>query len=150
MPKLIWPLDKVFITQPFGANPQIYEQFHLKGHDGIDLRTRYIDSPLGHRFVMAAAAGVVETVRFDHSGYGTHIRIRHLDGSLTIYGHLFKVLKKVGDKVGAGEDIGITDNTGFSSGPHLHFEYRPANCDVNNGYAGAVDPRPFLPPIPKQ
>lgn len=147
--KLQWPLDKVFITQFFGANPKVYAQFGLKGHNGIDLRTRYADSPLGHRYVTAAADGVIEEIRHDIAGYGIHIRQRMADGSLIIYGHLAKPYVALKAKVKAGDRIALTDNTGFSSGPHLHFEVRPAPIAANNGYAGAVDPLPFLPPIPK-
>lgn len=145
MSKLLWPLDKIFITQPFGVNAAIYARFGMKGHDGIDLRTRFIDSPLCHRIVRSADAGWCE-VRLDGaSGYGNHVRIHHADGSLTIYGHLSSVNVYQKQIVVAGQQIGITGNSGFSSGPHLHFEYRPPNCNVNNGFCGAVDPIPFLP-----
>jgi len=144
MLKLFKPLDKWFITQPFGVNPKIYAQFGLKGHDGIDLRTRWIDSPLGHRYVTASFDGWCE-VRLDGaSGYGNHVRIHHPDGSLTIYGHLSKVYVYQKQIVRAGQRIGLTGNSGFSTGPHLHFEYRPANCNINNGYFGAVDPTLYL------
>lgn len=145
MPKLLLPIDKVYITQGFGANPQIYAKFGLKGHDGIDFRTRFIDSPLGRRYVTASHDGVVEIVRADAGGYGTHIRLRGEDGCMTIYGHLTKSYVSKGDVIKAGQRIGLTGNTGFSSGPHLHWEYRPAGWEknTNNGYAGAVDPMPF-------
>lgn len=140
------PLDKWVVTQAFGRNPQVYKQFGMAGHNGIDLRTRFADSPLGRRYVECAADGVVETVRWDTRGYGVHIRVRHEDGSLTIYGHLTKPYVQRGDKVKMTQRIGLTGNTGFSSGPHLHFEYRPAGWEQNksNGYAGAVDPIPFF------
>ena len=140
------PLDKWYITQGFGQNPQIYARFGLKGHDGLDLRTRWIDSPLGRRYVTAAADGVVEVVRWDVTGYGVHIRLRHPDGSMTIYGHLTKPYVSVGDHVHAGVRIGLTGNTGFSTAPHLHFEYRDAGWEkkLKNGYAGATDPIPFF------
>lgn len=145
MNALFWPLDKIFITQPFGSNPQIYKQFGLKGHNGIDMRTRYVDSPFGHRYITAAADGRVERVEDQgKKGYGLHIRIRHNDGSMTLYAHLKKVYISKEQSVVRGQQIGLTGNSGFSSGPHLHFEYRPANADVNNGYYGAVDPLPLL------
>lgn len=143
---LLKPLDKWFVTQKFSENPQIYAKFGLKGHDGIDLRTRFIDSPLGRRYVTAAADGKVEVVRWDVNGYGVHIRLRHSDGSLTIYGHLTKPYVEIGQTVTGGERIGLTGNTGFSSAPHLHFEYRPAGWESrrDNGFGGAVDPLPFI------
>lgn len=142
---LYWPLDKIFITQEFGKNPEVYKQFGLKGHNGIDLRTRFIDSPLGHRYVTASADGKIERLENQgKKGYGLHIRIRHSDGSMTLYAHLQKTYVIQGQIVVRGQQIGLTGNSGFSSGPHLHFEYRPANADVNNGYYGAVDPLPLL------
>mgnify|MGYP003553134487 FL=1 len=144
--KLLYPLDKIFVTQKFGANPGVYSRFNLDGHNGVDFRTRFIDSPLGRRYVTASADGTIEIVRADAGGYGTHIRIRHSDGSMTIYGHLTKSYVSKGDRVKAGQRIGLTGNTGFSSGPHLHWEYRPAGWEknTNNGYAGAVDPLRFV------
>lgn len=145
--KYIWPIDKIFITQSFGVNPSIYARFGLKGHDGIDLRTRFLDSPLGRRIVMASADGWCEVRLNGASGYGNHVRIHHSDGSITIYGHLSKVDVFQKQIVKQGQRIGITGSSGFSSGPHLHFEYRPPNCDVKNGYAGAINPIPLLPKI---
>ena len=143
--QLLKPIDRWVVTQEFGANPKVYKQFGLKGHNGIDLRTRFVDSPLGRRYVVAAHDGVVETVRVDIKGYGTHIRLRGKDGCLTIYGHLTKPYVQIGDKVKGGDRIGLTGNTGFSTAPHLHFEYRPAGWEKSkNGYAGAVDPLPFI------
>ena len=141
---LLKPLDKWFVTQPFGANPQIYSRFGMKGHDGIDLRTRFIDSPLGHRPVMAAADGWCEVRMDGASGYGNHVRIHHPDGSLTIYGHLLKPYVWQKEIVKAGQKIGLSDNSGFSTGAHLHFELRLPDCDIRNGYFGAVDPLPFI------
>lgn len=144
--KLLLPLDKWVITQSFGANPQIYARFGLKGHNGVDARVRFLDSPLGRRYVMAAAPGVVEVVRADAGGYGTHIRLRHPDGSMTIYGHLTKSYVSKKDQVMAGQRIGLTGNTGFSSGPHLHFEYRDSGWENhrNDGWGGATDPTPYF------
>ena len=153
VPQLVWPLDKVFITQGFGQNPQIYAQFGLKGHDGIDLRTRFFDSPLGHMYVKAAHAGTVE-IRFDgKKGYGTHIRLKDSEtGAITIYGHLSQVYLKQGQTVAQGQRIGLTGATGFIRpnnilGSHLHFELRPGNANPSNGYAGAIDPIPYLPKL---
>lgn len=86
--------------------------------------------------VLAAADGVVSAVRNDATGYGVHVRIQHDEGYLTIYAHLMDYNVRVGDKVKAGQVIGRSDNTGNSTGPHLHFELRKNNV--------AVDPAPLL------
>lgn len=83
--------------------------------------------------VRAARAGVVMSVETDFHGAGTdmskygdranHIRILHADGTMAVYAHLEleSVLVSIGDRVRAGEFIARSGNTGFSSGPHLHF-----------------------------
>jgi hypothetical protein len=86
--------------------------------------------------VVAAQAGVVTAARHDATGYGTHLRIQHDDGYLTVYGHMWDFTVKVGDKVRAGAVIGRSDNTGNSTGPHIHFELRRNNVPV--------DPAPLL------
>lgn len=144
--KLFYPIDKIYITQKFGEKPNVYAKFGLNGHNGVDFRTRFFDSPLGRRYVTASAPGVVEIVRADAGGYGTHIRLRHSDGSMTIYGHLTKSYVSKNDCVMARQRIGLTGNTGFSSGPHLHWEYRDVGWESyrNSGWGGACDPIPFL------
>lgn len=150
MQYLYHPLDKIYITQPFGGNFDIYKRFGLKGHQGTDYRTRFMDSPLGKRYVSACADGVVKEVRWDVRGYGVHIRIEHENG-LSIYGHLTKPYVQKGDIVKAQQIIGLTGNTGFSSGAHLHFEFRPYPLKSKNGFAGAVDTKDLmLATLPKQ
>ncbi len=141
--KLIHPLKKIQITQKFGERPEVYKQFGLKGHDGIDYRTRWIDTPLAHMEVFAAHDGVCD-VRWDKTGYGTHVRLNLKGKGTSIYGHLSKAIVSKGQIVKAGQLLGYTGATGFVSGPHLHFEWRPEPLKSANGYAGAVDPAPFL------
>lgn len=121
------------ITQKFGENPQIYARFGLDGHNGIDFGL-----PSGTP-VLACADGVIEQVKMDARGYGLHIRQR-LDSAfgkyLVIYAHLSQTLVKPGDWMMAGHQIALSGNTGFSTGPHLHFEVRLDNK--------AIDPLPLL------
>ena len=138
---LFRPVDKKFyISQHFGENPNIYPS--TNGHNGIDFGL-----PEGNP-VMAAADGVVTRAELDtttaatpNRGYGYHVRIQHPDGSTSIYGHFQKdsFVVHTGDNVTMGTMIGRSGNTGFSTGPHLHFE-------VRLGLAGtsAIDPMPFL------
>ena len=143
--RFIHPIDKIFITQKFGERPAVYAQFGLKGHNGIDYRTRFFDSPLGRRYVVAPDSGTVEEVGNQGSkGYGIFVRLRHDDGSQSILAHLTKSYVGVGKKVSQGDKLALTGNTGFSSGPHLHWGFRPKNWDVKNGYAGYVNQEPFI------
>ena len=86
--------------------------------------------------VKAAQDGQVTVARSDSSGYGTHVRIRHAEGYLTVYGHLSQLRCNVNDQVKAGEVIGLSGSTGNSTGQHLHFEARKDNVPF--------DPAPFL------
>ena len=65
------------------------------------------------------------------------IDIRHPDGTITRYGHLNEIFVKEGQSVEQGQSIAAMGSTGFSTGPHLHFEIRP-----NGG--NAIDPMSFL------
>ena len=120
---LNWPVDKVFITQYFGntpfatANSQIYNGF---GHDGVDFRAS-IGTP-----IKAALTGVVvgeantDLVPGCYS-FGRWIMIKHPDGLSTLYAHLSLSVVNIGDMVSTGQIIGYSGNTGYTTGPHLHF-----------------------------
>ena len=87
-------------------------------HTGIDLATE-IGTP-----VLASLSGVVE-FSGTMDGYGYTIILRHLDGSIqTLYGHLSSLYVEVGESVKQGQVIARSGNTGYSTGPHLHFEMR--------------------------
>jgi murein DD-endopeptidase MepM/ murein hydrolase activator NlpD len=90
-------------------------------HDGFD-----IAKPWGTPVLPARSGKVVEAGWTE--GYGMLIVIRHADGATTRYGHLSKILVKVGDVVQRGKTlIGRVGSTGLSTGPHLHFEVRDRN-----------------------
>jgi len=139
------PLDQLVITQKFGENPAFYKKYGMNGHNGVDFRTKFPDTPLGRREIYAVDDGVViKVVRAKLGGYGTYIQISHEDGSMTIYGHQYNPHVELGQKVKAGEVIGISDNTGDSTGAHLHFGYRRASPNMYNGFKGYVDPSSYL------
>ena len=98
-------------------------------HPGID-----IAAPTGQP-VQAAAAGTVMSAGWG-GGYGNLIRIRHSSGTVTVYAHMSRLLVADGQTVSAGELIGEIGSTGFSTGPHLHFEVRPGDA--------AIDPLAWL------
>lgn len=100
----------------------LYDLSRGRPHWGIDLM-----SPSGRAKVAAAASGVV-IYRSWWSGGGNTIFIRHDDGlHTTVYMHLSSFAVSLRQKVKQGQLIGIEGNTGYSTGPHLHFEVRAAN-----------------------
>lgn len=129
------------ITQVFGVDPQFYKQFGFPGHNGIDYGI-----PNGTP-VKAAASGTVAMVAFENGGYGNYVKLAHTDGATqynTYYAHLTNASVSAGQKVNAGDVIGFSNNTGASTGPHLHFGLRITG--QNPSYKGYVDPMPFFAP----
>ncbi len=139
---LLWPTDYAVITQAFGAHPEIYSQWGLPGHEGVDFR-----APTGTP-IYAAADGVVYLADRDPAGaYGKQIRLRHRDGYKTVYAHLHEVLVKEGDFIKAGQIIGKADNTGNSYGSHLHLTLKKEGATERgetNYPHDIIDPTPFL------
>ncbi len=110
--------------------PAIRQYVNYDGHNGYDFGISY-------QPVLAAAAGTVEYAGWNSpdqsAGYGQMILINHHNGYVTLYGHLSQLQVKTGDKVAAGQQIGISGTTGNSSGPHLHFSVFH-NCQVTDPY----------------
>ncbi len=106
-----WPLPGYNqISSPFGPR-------WGSVHPGID-----IPAPIGTP-IRAADTGVVRLAG-PTGGYGNYTCIQHTRTLSTCYGHQSRILVRVGQSVRAGQVIGLTGNTGFSTGPHLHFETR--------------------------
>jgi murein DD-endopeptidase MepM/ murein hydrolase activator NlpD len=105
--RFILPTKGVF-TSGYGARWGVF-------HYGIDLANA-IGTP-----IVAAADGVVAESG-PASGFGLWVRIRHSDGTTTVYGHINRSLVVEGQKVRAGQKIAEMGNRGNSTGPHLHFE----------------------------
>ncbi|HEY9805507.1 MAG TPA: M23 family metallopeptidase, partial [Candidatus Obscuribacterales bacterium] len=121
----IWP-SKGVLTSGYGWR-------WGRMHKGID-----IAGPIGTP-VVAASDGVVTYAEWNDGGYGNLVEITHADGTETIYAHNSRILVQKGQKVAQGEQISEMGSTGFSTGPHLHFEIHPAG-------QGAINPMAFLPP----
>lgn len=81
--------------------------------------------------IKAADNGVVITAEYQENGYGNIIIIDHQNGIHTWYAHLDSIDVSVGDTVEKGAKIGELGNTGYSTGPHLHFEVRENGNPVN-------------------
>ena len=117
---------------PLSVNGTFYPHFHT----GIDLAGS-LGTP-----IHAAADGVVIVAQPSTDGqghlvgYGNYVVIAHPDGFLTLYGHLNSLAVKQGQVIHQGEIVGQEGSTGWSTGPHLHFEIR---------HDGALlDPLPYV------
>jgi len=119
---LKWPVEKVRVTQYFGntefstKNPSVYKG---KGHNGIDF-----GASIGTK-ILASGSGVISEVIDTRStqrcGYGKWIAVKHPNGLSTVYAHLSLITVTKGQSVAAGQVIGYSGNTGYTTGPHLHF-----------------------------
>lgn len=139
-------LKDVFIgdfrmSQAFGLNPQMYAQFGMKGHNGIDWAC-----PNGTQLVCCFDEAEVVRAEDDKTGYGLHLRIwDKKQGVVAIYGHCRELKVKLGDIVKFGQLIALSDNTGYSTGAHFHFGVAKVNnkCErinIDNGYSGWLNP----------
>jgi len=128
------------INQVFGANPQNYRQFHLAGHEGVDLYIKQ-GNP-----ITAVSPGSVYRIHTDASthNYGLHVRIRHHSGYRTIYCHLSEIQVKEGDAIKPGQVIGLGGSTGRSSGPHLHLTLKRDNAHTPGYPYNIINPMPFV------
>ncbi len=115
----IWPTSGR-ITSNFGYRSRPYHGFH----NGVDIGANY------GAIVRAAGAGVVESAGYD-GGYGLCITINHGYGFKTVYGHNSRNKVKVGDRVKKGQEIASVGSSGYSTGPHLHYEVHVNGQPVN-------------------
>ncbi len=94
-------------------------------HPGIDIANDY-DTP-----IVATADGVVTFAGYNSGGYGNMVDIDHGNGLTTRYGHAEEVVVEAGQAVRRGQIIAFMGSTGFSTGPHVHYEVR-VNGEVVN------------------
>ena len=152
------PKGYPLVSQKFGPSPlSIYKELGMKGHNGIDY-----PCPRGTP-VRATHDGIVAYAGGDNKeGYGVVIRtiepFAYQQGEAyykTIYWHLLlDIPVKVNTQVKTGDIIAYADNTGLSTGDHLHFGLKPQvkgendwtwwNWEQENGYYGAIDPAPYF------
>ena len=128
-----FPLPFAHLTSGYGTRDNPFTG-HSEFHKGVDLA-----APLGTE-VFAARDGRVSAVATDPI-MGNMIILDHEAGYQTIYGHLQKVLVRLNDEVRSGMIIGQVGTSGYSTGPHLHFEVRRGGA--------SRDPAPLLP-MPKE
>ena len=125
----IMPIEGTIGSRDFGVH--VHPIFGTERmHNGVDIGC-VMDQP-----IWAAKAGSVISAGW-RNGYGNTVMIEHEGGIVTVYAHLNQVLVSSGHSVNIGELIGKCGSTGWSTGPHLHFETR----------VGSVphDPMIFLP-----
>uniref|UniRef100_I2PY72 Metalloendopeptidase-like membrane protein n=1 Tax=Desulfovibrio sp. U5L TaxID=596152 RepID=I2PY72_9BACT len=118
----LWPA-KGYITSGFGGRSS---PFGRGGdfHNGVDIKV-----PLGSPVVAAGAGRVTEADTVN--GYGLRVVVSHDFGLETVYAHLKKAEVKPGQSVRRGERIGLSGNSGRTTGAHLHYEVHAGGTPVN-------------------
>lgn len=123
---MAWPVPGYTkISSPYGP------RFGGKDfHTGMDIAGTGIHG----KTIVAANAGTVKFVNWSYSpgrGYGIYLIIDHGGGTTTLYGHCSNILVSVGDQVAKGQAVAQVGSTGWSTGPHLHFEVRLNGTHTN-------------------
>lgn len=131
--EFINPVSGYPVTDTYG-----YKEWRGREHSGIDYRT-----PLGTP-INASDGGIIEETGYDPDGYGYFVVVNHQNGYSTLYGHLSEIQVKEGQKVTKGKPIAVSGNTGFSTGPHLHFEVIKTQNGVTPRKGGTVNPELFI------
>lgn len=148
-------VTKIGDTCPVGY-VELYPLLGMKGHTGLDIYATH-----GHELYHCGADGIVEEIQAEpERGLGigiiTNEKFEMEGGEYQAklrYWHLKGFNVKLGDSVKSGDLIGWCDNTGLSSGDHLHFELKPVaqnikgeyyNVFQNNGYYGSINPKPYF------
>lgn len=134
---------------------EFYPLLGMKGHTGEDLAAgRGVPIRASHdgkvREIQTEperglGVGIVSHDRREMGSHGEHY-------AKTRYWHLLSINVTMDQEVKCGDLLGLADNTGYSTGDHLHFELKPVefngdgshyNVEQNNGYFGSIDPHPF-------
>jgi murein DD-endopeptidase MepM/ murein hydrolase activator NlpD len=139
--ELACPVPGSTLTQPFAPSdlpgePAAFGHAHF--HTGVDL-----GAPAGTPILAAEAGQVVQAAAQTDAlgllvGYGNLVRVQAGGGRVDYYGHLVRFAVERGDPVQPGQVIGYVGSTGYSTGPHLHFEVRQGGIPI--------DPAPYLRP----
>lgn len=108
------PAPKMKITNPYGKPNPIYKAGR---HTGVDFGCS-IGTP-----IIASTGGVVDRAGNDKA-YGLYVRVMSNDAVAVYYCHLSKITVQINERVRTGHQVGLSGNTGMSTGPHLHFEER--------------------------
>ncbi len=120
------PVDFRYISSGFTTGKRYISAFNIStGHRAIDYAAA-LGTP-----IRTVGDGVVTSAGWSRAGYGNLVTIRHNSTYSTNYGHMSKILVKVGQAVKQGQTIGKVGSTGLSTGPHLHYEIVKNGTKIN-------------------
>lgn len=120
--KLIHPVGNAKVTTYYGQTDKLHPNGHYAIDWGVGIGTPVLAAAAGT--VIDAGGTAVNTMGTSDRSYGLYVEIDHGGGYSTWYGHLSSIGVSKGATVTQGQTIGLSGNTGYSTGPHLHFELR--------------------------
>lgn len=144
---LSWPLEKVYITQLFGKTVAARRLYTSGSHSGVDFRAS-IGTP-----VMSMGDGVVvgtgdTDLYCKGASFGKWVFIKYNNGLSSTFGHLSSISSTAGQIVKTGDVVGLSGNTGHSTGPHLHVTvYASDGADVKTVPSLSCSGKTFIMPI---
>lgn len=150
---LNWPLASVTVTQQFGSTVDSRRLYTSGTHNGVDFRAS-IGTP-----VKAALGGIVQEINqgaVKNCQYGKWVLVQHANGLTTLYAHLSNIAVAKGQRVSTGDVVGYSGDTGYATGPHLHFTVYASsavqfkNYTCNSGYTAYIPyaaPNAYLDPL---
>lgn len=131
------------LSQGFGANPDSYARFGLKGHNGLDYALPH-GTPL-----VSPIEGKITEIGNDTTGYGAYVKVEN-DAEGHLLGHMSRIDVQVGQEVYEGQQLGLSGGTkgswgaGNTTGAHLHWGRFPKPRNRDNGYSGYEDQSDLL------
>lgn len=144
---LSWPLDKIYVTQLFGKTVAAKRLYVSGSHSGVDFR-----ASIGTQVKSMGTGVVIGTGDTDlycrSASFGKWVFIKYDNGLSSTFGHLSVISAVAGQKVTAGDVVGLSGNTGHSTGPHLHVTvYASEGADVKTVPSLSCSGKTFIMPI---
>lgn len=153
-----WPTKTRRITQYFGERPDVYRQVRvagvrLRGHNGLDIAASFepVYAPFSGVVVEAddegnAVPGFGKYIKLADAGASgsTPAALRASSSYHVVLAHLSRVDVRPGQRVTRGQQLGVSGNSGWSTGPHLHLGLRIKPYNRADGWGGYVNPLPHL------
>lgn len=122
--RFLKPVEGHAVNSNFGPR-HLAGEAEPRPHEGVD-----IAAPSGTS-IRATAQGRVVRVGYEAGGYGRFVEVRHPNGLTSFYAHMSRIEVRRGQALSAGDAVGRVGSTGYSTGPHLHFEIRRRGAKLN-------------------
>lgn len=143
---LSWPLSSVTVTQTFGDTTFARTgAYNGRGHNGVDFRAS-IGTPV--KSTLDGTVWEINQGAVKNCQYGKWVLVKHDNGLATLYAHLSSIAVTKGQRVGAGQLVGYSGDTGYATGPHLHLTVYIASAVTFKNYTCNSGATAYIPIVP--